>query len=203
MRIIIIDDDPIVSQSLKTILSQQDIDCVAIGQDGSEAVQLYQRYCPDIVLMDIRMKQLNGIEAGKILLQAFPEAKLVYLTTFQDDEYLTDALKIGAKGYLLKQDFEALALALHSVLAGQTVFGSNLIQKLHQRIPDKTAPLLSKREQDLMTLIAQGLNNKEIADALGYSEGTVRNQISALLDRLSLRDRTQLVIYYFNHLKSY
>lgn len=203
MKIIVIDDDPIVSMSLKTILeSHQDIEVVAIGQDGSEAMTLYQQHRPDILLMDIQMKHQTGLEAARMLLQHDPDIRIAFLTTFSDADYIQEAIQLGVKGYLLKQDFSSIHLALESILAGQVVFGHDVIGKFQSVSPKfSNQDELSEREQALLAQIAQGLNNKELALHFGYSEGTIRNQISLLLEKLEVRDRTQLVIYYFNHLK--
>ncbi len=203
MKLIVIDDDPIVSSSLKTILEIHDgIEVIAIGNDGSVALELYQKHHPDILLIDIRMTKMNGVDAARQILEFYPQAKIVFLTTFKDDEYVHTALEIGAKGYLLKQDFETIALALKSIMAGQVVFGGDIIHSLNTRKNRiHTNADLSEKEIELLECIAQGHNNKELASILGYSEGTVRNQISVLLEKLALRDRTQLAIYYFNHLQ--
>ncbi len=200
MKLIVIDDDPIVSSSLKTILEQHaKTQVVAIGHDGEQALELYRTYQPDILMMDIRMSTVNGIDAGRAVLQCFPDAKIVFLTTFQDEEYLEQAMQIGARGYLLKQDFNSLHLALQSIMANQIVLGTPFI-KSAKKVPSQHLNAINAKERELLELIAKGHSNKEIAQTLGYSEGTVRNQISRLLEKLDVRDRTQLVIYYFNTL---
>ncbi len=202
MKLILIDDDPIVSASLKTILEvNSDIKVLEIGSDGNQALELYMRHSPDIILMDIRMKETNGIEAGKKIMAYDADARIVYLTTFLDDEYVDEALNLGAKGYLLKQDFANIVPALNSIMANQIVFGEGVMNRLqprHQRFKHND---LSDKEHQLIELVAKGLNNKEIAEVVAYSEGTVRNQISALLEKLEVRDRTQLAIFYYQNLK--
>ena len=122
MNIVIIDDDIFVSGALKTILEASgDITVSATGTDGKDAVRLFRTYRPDVLLMDIRMKELSGLDASAEILKEFPDAKILLLTTFSDDEYIVRALKLGAKGYLLKQDYESLIPALHAVHSGQTV----------------------------------------------------------------------------------
>ena len=128
----------------------------------------------------------------------------MFLTTFSDDEYIIKALKLGAKGYLIKQNFESILPALHAVESGQSVFGSEIVTKLPELMQsgdkfDFAARGVSPRELDIISLVAKGLSNKEIAEALFLSEGTVRNYLSAVLDKLELRDRTQLAVFYFNH----
>ena len=154
--------------------------------------------------MDIRMDGLTGLEAGELILREAPEAKILFLTTFSDDEYIIKALKLGAKGYLIKQNFESILPALHAVESGQSVFGSEIVTKLPELMQsgdkfDFAARGVSPRELDVISLVAKGLSNKEIAEALFLSEGTVRNYLSAVLDKLELRDRTQLAVFYFNH----
>ena len=202
MNIIVIDDDRLVAVSLKTILeSTGSITVAAIGNSGAEAVTLYAQHRPDVILMDIRMEGMSGIEAGKEILTAFPDARILYLTTFSDDEYIVSALNMGAKGYILKQDFEVIAPSLEVVMRGQSVFGDKIIGKLPDLMRAKDtydfqAHGITDKEREIMELVASGLSNKEIAGQLFLSEGTVRNYISTLLDKLSLRDRTQLAVYY-------
>lgn len=205
MNIIIIDDDCLITSALKMILEVNDeISVIATGNDGKEAVSLYRKYRPDILLIDIRMKEMNGLDASEKILQEFPDAKILLLTTFSDDEYIIKALKLGTKGYLLKQDYTSIFPALCAVYSGQTVFGHEIIS----RIPDMLQTTkafdyesfgISERELEIIHLIAEGLSNKEIASKLFLSEGTVRNYLSSILDKLDLRDRTQVAIFYYQH----
>lgn len=200
MTVVIIDDDPLVISSLNTILTAQGITVSASGSDGDEAEELFAAYKPDILLMDIRMQRMSGIEAAERVLQKHKKAKILLLTTFNDEEYITRALHFGCKGYLLKQNIQALAPALNAVMAGSIVFDSETIDKLPQVKPErKQFQELNEREQDTLELLAEGLNNKEIAQRLSLSEGTVRNYISSILEKLRLRDRTQLLVYYYTH----
>ena len=165
MKIVIVDDDCLVTGALKTILEvNEDVDVVATGLDGRDAVRLYGEHKPDVLLMDIRMKNMNGLEAATEILYAYPAANILLLTTFLDDEYIVKALRIGAKGYLLKQDYA-----------------------------------INEREKEIIRLIAGGNSNKEIAAELYLSEGTVRNYLSSILDKLQLRDRTQVAVFYYQH----
>ena len=140
MKIVIIDDDNLVSLSLNTILSaQDDIEVSAVGDSGQQAVKLYEEHMPDVMLMDIRMQGMTGLEAAEKILGKYPDSKILLLTTFSDDEYIVKAISLGAKGYILKQAFESIAPALRAVNNGQTVFGtqimdtcSELTVKLHQ-----------------------------------------------------------------------
>lgn len=203
MRIVIIDDDRLVCLSLKTILeADPGIRVDAVGYSGEEAIQLYVRYKPDILLMDIQMSHTGGLEAGEELIKKYPDVKILFLTTFSDDEYIIKALKIGAKGYLIKQDIESIPPALKAVMSGQNVFGSEIATKLPSLMNcaaknDFSAYDINEREQEVIELVAKGYNNREIADSLCLSEGTIRNYLSTILEKLGLRDRTQLAIFYF------
>ena len=203
MRVIVVDDDRLVTSSLKTIIEADPIISVeGIGYNGLEAIDLFKQLQPDILLIDIRMEQMNGIDAARIILERYPEAKVLFLTTFSDDEYIIQALKIGAKGYLLKQNFESIIPSLKTVYAGQRVFGDEIITKIPSLLNDASSnPLsdleLSDKELLIITHVAEGLSNKEIADLICLGEGTVRNYISIILDKLSLRDRTQLAVFYY------
>ena len=206
MNIVIVDDDRLVSQALKMILeSNQGLTVCAIGQDGEEAVALYRDHQPDVLLMDIRMEPVNGLEASGRILQDFPEAKILLLTTFLDDEYIIKALNLGVKGYLLKQDYTHILPALEAVCSGQNVYGDQIMSKLPGLLNREPAAYgteswgLQQREQEIVELIAQGLNNKEIAAQLYLSEGTVRNYLSSILEKLQLRDRTQIAVFYYRH----
>lgn len=243
MKIIIIDDDKFVSLSLKTILQvQDDIEVLAIGESGKEAVKLFDEYLPDVVLMDIRMQDMTGLEAAEQILKSHRDAKILLLTTFSDDEYIIKAIMLGAKGYILKQEFDSIAPALRAVNNGQTVFGTEIVDRIPHLFSHKhndtdkaasendreviSSPSISnlgskssdcagnnkkladcmkqhdinEKELGIIELIAEGLNNKEIADELFLSEGTVRNYISTILEKTQLRDRTQLACFYYKNL---
>ena len=201
IKTILIDDDYLVLQALETILSAQShIEVVGMGSNGAEAIQLYQQHQPDLVLMDIRMEPTSGIDAASQILQDYPEAKILFLTAFQDDEYITKALAIGCKGYLLKQHIKGIIPAIEAVMNHQIVYDSTIdmpVKKIYQR---KTSKLLNERENELLYLVSEGYNNKEIAEKMYLSEGTIRNYLSLLLEKLNLRDRTQLAIYYYKDL---
>lgn len=165
---------------------------------------LYGEHKPDVLLMDIRMKNMDGLEAATEILHVYPEANILLLTTFLDDEYIVKALRIGAKGYLLKQDYASILSALRAVCSGQTVFGAEIVSKIPDLIRkedefDYAARGINEREKKIIRLIADGNSNKEIAAELYLSEGTIRNYLSSILDKLQLRDRTQLAIFYYQH----
>ena len=205
MKIIIVDDDSLFAGALKTILEiNEDINVAATGSDGLEACELYRKYQPDILLMDIRMKNMSGLEAATVILQEFPQANILLLTTFSDDEYIIKALRLGARGYLLKQDYASILPALRAVFSGQTVFGTEIVSRIPELLQSSTAfdystYGINERELEIIERIANGYSNKEIASELFLSEGTVRNYLSSILDKLSLRDRTQVAVFYYQH----
>ena len=224
MKVVIIDDDDIVRMSLKMIIEASGLEVAAMGKSGEDAVSLFMEYKPDVLLSDIRMEGKDGIDAAKEILEKEPQAKILFLTTFSDDEYVISALKFGVKGYILKQDFEGIVPALMAVNSGQSVFGGEIVSKIesinrdnaHQgeqaeSIANEVSRELREKqwaekneitpkEMEIIRLIVEGMNNKEIADTLFLSEGTVRNYLSNILDKLNLRDRTQLVVYYYKTL---
>ena len=205
MNIVLIDDDQLVCMSLKMILEADgSIHVTAIGHDGSEALSLYRQYQPDVLLMDIRMQDRNGLEALSDVLGEFPHAKVLFLTTFVDDEYITKALQLGAKGYIVKQDYETIIPALNAVYSGQNVYGSEIMEKLPELMKaepsfDYSSRGITEKEYEIITLVAQGLSNKEISARLFLSEGIIRNYLSGILEKLQLRDRTQLAVFYYQH----
>lgn len=206
MRIIIVDDDQLVSLSLKTILeSTGNIQVVAIGNSAQDALLLYQKWKPDVMLLDIQMLGGSGLEAGEQILQQDKTARILFLTTFSDDAYIAKALQIGAKGYLLKQDFAGIAPALSAVMQGQHVFGEQVVSCFSGLLQKKSSFNYAKyditeKEQEIIAYIAEGYSNKEIAASLCFSEGTVRNYLSSILEKLHLRDRTQLAIFYYTNI---
>ena len=210
MKVVIIDDDKLVAASLKTIVeSDPGIEVLATGSSGQEAIELYEEFKPDVLLTDIRMEGMSGLEAGETILEKHKDAKLLYLTTFNDDEYIVKALSIGAKGYIIKQDFDSIIPSLKAINSGQSVFGNEITEKLPNiltnSIPNETFKYasfdLTDQEAEIVKCVAEGLSNKEIADKLFLSEGTVRNYISNILSKLELRDRTNLAIFYYKNLE--
>lgn len=205
MKLILIDDDYLITTALTTILeSDSEIQVIATGSDGDEAVALYRTHKPDVLLMDIQMPHTDGLTATKQILSEYPNARILLLTTFLDDEYIIQALKNGASGYLLKQDYSSILPAVHAVVSGQTVFGNEITAKIPELLNRSSvfsyeAYGLSEREYEIIQMVADGLSNKEIAARLFLSEGTVRNYLSTILEKLSLRDRTQLAIFYYQN----
>lgn len=208
MKIVIADDDKLVGISLKTIIeAEENMQVLGVGLNGREAMALYAQFMPDILMMDIRMEPVTGLEAGEEILKKHPEAKILFLTTFSDDEYIVKALKMGARGYLLKQNFESIVPSLKAVYAGQSVFGGDVVTRIPAFFGGTAQKGLAdfgvtEKEGEIVRLIADGLSNKEIAAALFLSEGTVRNSISVILEKLQLKGRTQLAIFYYRSMKS-
>lgn len=214
MRIAIVDDDPIVCQSLETILTATGTaEVLWTANDGDTAVRRYfetPASRPDVLLIDIQMPGTSGLDAAREILATDPAARILFLTTFTDQSYIAQAMGLGAKGYLIKQDVAAVGPALQAVMAGQVVLGAEVLGKLTERTPnpadsddsgdtaDSIEGLLGEREREITALVAEGLDNRDIAARLFLSEGTVRNRISAILDKLGLTNRTQLAILWLN-----
>ncbi len=208
MKVIIADDQNILKEGLKMILGkEEDIEICGLASNGEEAYHLCKWNKPDIVLMDIKMPKVNGVEATKRIKESFPNIKIIVLTTFNDDEYIYDALKFGASGYLLKDATpEKIAEAVRTVYNGGALIQPDVATKVidrfsqmaiggNEQVMDERVELLTDREKDVCRLLGEGKNNKEIAYELFLSEGTVKNHITNILNKLELRDRTQLAIF--------
>lgn len=197
MRLIIVDDDPLIRKSLKITLSRhQDIQVVGTAKDGSEAVELCKTEQPDGVLMDIRMPGMDGIAAARLIKSRYPQVRIMMLTTFDDRDNILEALSAGAEGYLIKTDkISNIADKLRLMMDGTGILDPEALKKL----APKGNPLLdtlTQRERDIAALVAQGLANKEIAARLFLSEGTVRNNIVVIMEKLEVSNRTQLGMAY-------
>lgn len=202
IKVLIVDNDPMVTESLALIVEKSGHNVVGVGNNGQEGIDLYKTNKPDVVLMDIQMENKNGIDAVKEIMTFNSSAKILILTTFKDEEYIADALKSGAKGYILKQNVDSLIPSLEAVFAGNSVFDSEITVKINNNgLGEFNDDKLNDREILITGLIAEGLNNKEIADKLYLSEGTLRNYISEILNKLQLRNRTEIAIYYYKKLK--
>ncbi len=210
IKVMIVDDDPLVSGALKVILESDDKgDRIEVGDvvtSGKDAVDLALNAKPDVILMDIRMDGMNGLEAAGKILEEDKDAKIIFLTTFLDDEYINKALGIGAKGYILKQDCAGIASCVRAVTEGQIVFAGKVVSRLPELLNrkehfDYAEFDITPKEQELIELVAEGLSNKEIAGKMFLSEGTVRNMMSQVLSKLDLRDRTQLACFYYQKIK--
>jgi two-component system NarL family response regulator len=190
IRIMIVEDHSIVRQGLVALLrTVPDFAIVAEAGDGRKAIELYRQHQPDVTLMDLRLPQLNGVEAiGRIRLD-FPHARIIVLTTFDGDEDIYRALQAGARGYLLKgMTTDELVEAIRSVYAGKSRIPAPVAERLAERM---SAPILTARETEVLHLIVGGNSNKEIASALSISEATVKTHINSLLSKLGVTDRTQ------------
>lgn len=205
IRVLLVDDQSIIRQGLKALLElEPDLQVVGDAENGQSAIQQVEALQPDVVLMDIRMPVMDGIAATRSIYQRFAGTKVLVLTTFDDDAYVAEALKVGASGYLLKDmPSEELAAAIRAVHKGYAQLGPGLVQKVISKVPTPMAQSgnlppglteLTPREWEVLRLIATGASNHEIADSLYISEGTVKNHVTNILRRLNLRDRTQAAI---------
>lgn len=261
IRLLIVDDDAQICKSIKIILSKDEqIETVGFANNGEEAISKFFELRPDLVLMDIQMPVMSGIEASSEILSKDADAKILLLSTFSDEEYIVKAFQIGVRGYIIKQEYKKIAPAIKSVINGQFVFADEVISTLpkfimqfksmgksnrsldqqgnsavradvqtaaqarnpqQQQSRDQAhsqsqgryesdssfsqmqkdcAESLSEKEQKILELVASGLTNKEIAEELHFSAGTIRNNISALLEKLDLKNRTQLASFYSEYL---
>lgn len=209
MKVAIVDDDAIVCSSIGTILTTTGTaEVVWTAHDGGAAVVAYARQKPDVLLIDVQMPGTDGLEASERILAEHPDARILVLTTFADPEYIRRAIKLGTKGYLIKQDVASVIPAVQAVMAGQVVLGADVLRNLPMHDASgnvqepKASPLpddprfahLTDREHDIVELVAEGLDNREIAAKLFLSEGTVRNRISDILAKTNISNRTKLAI---------
>lgn len=207
IRLLIVDDQSLIRQGLKAMLEQEpDLQVVGDAENGKVALEVVAELQPDVVLMDIRMPEMDGRTATKLIVQNYPHIKVLVLSTFDDDSYLTGAMRAGAKGYLLKDmPSSELANAIRFGHYGYTQFGPGLFDKLlaNEMAPtstsQKSAPAklseITAREQEVLDLIRVGATNREIAQQLYITEGTVKTHVTSLLNRLNFRNRSQLAIY--------
>ncbi|MEH1782550.1 MAG: response regulator transcription factor [Nostoc sp.] len=207
IKVLLVDDQSLIRQGLRALLElEPDLEIVGEAENGEQAIDLVAKFQPDVILLDIRMPIMDGVAATREIQKRFPTSKILVLTTFDDDEYVSAALKHGAMGYLLKDTpSEELAVAIRAVHRGYTHLGPGIVKKLltqfshvaptqSQPVPSSLAEL-TPREKEVLRLIATGASNREIAQELYISEGTVKNHVTNILNRLNLRDRTQAAIW--------
>jgi DNA-binding NarL/FixJ family response regulator len=207
IRLLLVDDQSLICQGLQAVLNQEaDLEVVGIAENGQVAIELAATLQPDVVLMDIRMPVMTGIEATRLIAEQFPDIKVLVLSTFDDDRDIAQSMRAGAKGYLLK-DMPApeLAEAIRLVYRGYSQMAPGLMEKLLTNVSDagdinpqiqpEELTQLPPRERDVLRLIGQGCTNREIATQLHLAEGTVKTYVTHLLSRLTFRNRSQLAIY--------
>lgn len=208
IRIAIIDDEKLIREGLKIILSTyDDIDVVAMGQNGYEALEICKSNDVDLILMDIRMPLCDGVKGTKLIKDELPDTKVLILTTFKDIEYIQEALKNGASGYLLKDSsYDLIYEGIKAALMGNIVIHPDVANNILNYSPIQITPKevckqfnLSEKECDIIEYIAEGLSNKEIGEKLFLSEGTIKNNVSTILSKLEIRDRTQIVVFAFKN----
>lgn len=215
IRVLLVDDQSIIRQGLRVLLElEPDLEIVGDASNGQLAIQQAAELHPDVILMDIRMPEMDGVAATRFICQRFPAIKVLVLTTFDDDQYVAEAMRVGALGYLLKDTpSEELAAAIRAVYKGYAQFGPGIWQKMIAQVSNKSPSIaavesdtlppglleLTPRERDVLCLIATGSSNREIAQKLFISEGTVKNHVTNILNRLNLRDRTQAAIFANTH----
>jgi NarL family two-component system response regulator LiaR len=210
IKLILCDDQAIVTEGLQVILGTvPNFEVVAVAHDGAEAVDLVEKHGPDLVLMDLRMPIMNGIQATRRICERFPETRVLVLTTYDDDGWVFDAIRAGADGYLLKDTpREDLIAAIRGTVAGGSYVDPNVAGKLLKQLaqpgsgPQTGSTIgvdLSERELEVLGLLANGLNNAEIAERLHLTKGTVQNYISAIFVKLDVTDRTQAAVLALRH----
>lgn len=208
VRVIICDDQQVVCEGLRVILgSAPGIEVVGVAHDGAQVLELVSKTKADVVLMDLRMPKMNGIQATRLLRQQHPEVRVLVLTTYDADEWVFDAVRAGAAGYLLKDaSREELLSAVKGTAEGKSHVDPAVAGKLFAKIVQEPPPLnaavfetLTERERELLCLLAEGMTNAEMARRLHLSEGTVRNYVSSILSKLGVSDRTQAVVIAFRH----
>ncbi|MDR2531866.1 MAG: response regulator transcription factor [Oscillospiraceae bacterium] len=205
MKLLIVDDDGLIRDSLKILFETKENWTARTAENGEAALRLCEEEIPDIILMDIRMPVCDGVEATRKIKTKFPDVKIIMLTTFTDDGYIASAISAGAEGYLLKSTpADGIIERIRAVEKGALVFDKGV--KLtaggagRDTLGTPNFPELSQRENEILSLVATGLSNNEIAAKLFLSQGTVRNSVSVILEKLNLRDRTQLAVYYWKNI---
>ena len=209
IKVMIADDQQLIRESLKIVLNtEEELEVTSAVGDGDEVLDTIKSNCPDVILMDVRMPKMDGVACTKLVKKNYPEVKIIILTTFDDDEYVYDAIRFGASGYLLKGiSTDELVKAIKVVYQGQAMLNPDIASKVLRffssaaqgeitiAADEKMASELTDNEWKIIREVAKGHSNKEISDILNFSQGTVRNYLSTILEKLGLRDRTQLAIW--------
>lgn len=209
IKIVIADDQELIRDSLKIVLSSNpDMEVIDTVEDGREVIRSVRARKPDVILMDVRMPEMDGVSCTKIIKENYPQIKIIILTTFDDDEYVYNALKHGASGYLLKGvSMAELSSAIRTVYSGKAMINPDIAVKVVRlfsqmakanytiKVDDRNVEDISRTEWKVIQQVGYGRSNKEISAELNLSEGTVRNALSSILSKLDLRDRTQLAIW--------
>lgn len=209
IKVLIADDQELIRQSLQIVLSiKEGISVIGTAENGNKVMEFLKKEKPDVILMDIRMPEMDGVQCTKAIKERYPEVKIIILTTFDDDEFVFSALKYGASGYLLKGiSMDELDKAIHTVYKGGAMINPEIATKVVEQFSEmaqsnydimieaQNVEDITEAEWDIIKLVGWGLSNREIADKVMLSEGTVRNYISTILSKLNLRDRTQLAIW--------
>jgi DNA-binding NarL/FixJ family response regulator len=208
LKILIVDDDALIREGLNMILeTEEGFNVVGTAANGQDAIKMCSELQPEIILMDIRMPVMDGVQATKLIKQQFSSIKILLLTTFKDVEYIRSAVKSGAEGYILKSNStESIIESIKTISQGNVVYQRE-VAGLISEMMDKENKLtceelgISPKEYEIMSMISKGYSNKEISKQLYITEGTLRNNISALLSKLNLRDRTQLAVFFIRKLE--
>ena len=209
IKVLIADDQELIRQSLQIVLGiREEISVIGTAGNGNEVIRLVQKEKPDVILMDVRMPEMDGVQCTRMIKERYPQIKIIILTTFDDDEFVFSALKYGASGYLLKGiSMDELEKAIRNVHQGGAMINPGIASKVVElfsemaqsnydiMIEAENVDELTDGEWEIIKLIGRGMSNKEIAKAISLSEGTVRNYLSSILNKLNLRDRTQLAIW--------
>lgn len=204
LKVLLVDDQTLVRQGIDSLLALSDeVEVVAQAEDGSQVLERVREHQPDVILMDIRMPKVNGIEAVKLLVEEDVTTPVLMLTTFDDHQLVLDAIQAGAKGYLLKDvSLENLVAGIKDVAAGKTLIQPGITERVLQGLQGLNSEFesfeepepLTEKEQEILRLMAAGYSNREISEAMFKSQGTVKNQVSAILAKMGVRDRTRAVL---------
>ncbi len=215
IKVLIADDQELIRESLKIILEREEnFEIIGIAKNGREVINMIRGNKPDVIIMDVRMPTMDGVQCSKVIKEVHQDIKIIILTTFDDEKYISDSFTYGVEGYLLKGDsVKKIVEAINTVYGGGVVLNSRIASKLvkiyatlasnscFKEVKKEVIESITKTERKIIELVEKGQNNKEIAENLCLSEGTVRNYLSSILTKLELRDRTQLAIWGLENIK--